>query len=111
MHWNILTTEAQVKELLEKSYIKHQLVFKHSTRCSTSSMIKNRLERSEASPDIDFHFLDLIAYRPLSNKIANELNVSHESPQVLLIRDGKCIYDESHYAIFMEEIEKQCQHT
>ncbi|HTN08377.1 bacillithiol system redox-active protein YtxJ [Agriterribacter sp.] len=104
MNWNILTTEAQLAEILEKSKGRPQLIYKHSTRCGTSSMIKSRLERSAMPPEIDFHFIDLIAYRALSGKIAEELHVRHESPQVLLIQNGECTYHESHYAIDMEEI-------
>lgn len=107
MKWNLLTSEAQLTELLEKSKVNPQVIFKHSKRCSTSSMIKNRLERSAIPPEIDCHFLDLITYRALSNKIAEELDVRHESPQVLLIQNGECIYHENHSAIYMEEIAAQ----
>ena len=104
MDWNILTAEVQLTELLEKSKVNPQLIYKHSTRCGTSSMIKNRLERSAAPAGVDFNYLDLIAYRSLSNKIAEDLKVTHESPQVLLIRNGECIYHQSHSAIYMEDI-------
>ncbi|HRO46912.1 bacillithiol system redox-active protein YtxJ [Agriterribacter sp.] len=104
MNWNVLTTEAQLTELLEKSKVNPQVIYKHSTRCGTSSMIKNRLERGPVPPEIDFHFIDLITYRALSNKIAEDLGVRHESPQVLLIRNGECVYHESHYAVYMEDI-------
>lgn len=107
MNWNLLTSEAQLTELLEKSKVNPQVIFKHSTRCSTSSMIKNRIERESVPPGIDFHFLDLIANRSLSNKVAEDFKVNHESPQVLLVRNGECVYHESHYAIFMEEIAAQ----
>jgi len=107
MNWNELTTEAQWSELLGKSESIPQLVFKHSTRCSISSMIWKRLERSEAPAGIDFYFLDLIRFRDLSNKIAEDMRVEHQSPQVLLIRQGKCIYNESHNAIQMAEIAEQ----
>lgn len=104
MNWCTLTTEEQLKTLLEKSHTKPQLIFKHSTRCSISSTVKTRLERSAVPSTIDFHYLDLIANRSLSNKIADELKVYHESPQVLLIKNGECIFDESHLAVYMDEI-------
>ena len=107
MNWNILTSEAQLTELLEKSKVNPQVIFKHSTRCSISSMIKNRIERESVPPGIDFHFLDLIANRSLSNRVAEDFKVNHESPQVLLVRNGECVYHESHYAIYMEEIAVQ----
>lgn len=104
MKWNKLETEAQWQQILESSKSRLQLVYKHSTRCSISSVVKSRLERAAEPTDIDFHFLDLIAYRSISNKIAEDLRVQHESPQVLLIKDGKCIYNESHTAINMDDI-------
>ena len=107
MNWNLLTSEAQLTELLEKSKVNPQVIFKHSTRCSISSMIKNRIERESVPPGIDFHFLDLIANRSLSNRVAEDFKVNHESPQVLLVRNGECVYHESHYAIYMEEIAVQ----
>lgn len=82
------------------------MIFKHSTRCATSSMAKSRLERSEPPGITDFYFLDLIKYRDLSNRIAEDFNVHHASPQVLLIKNEICVYDESHNGIRMSEIEQ-----
>jgi len=107
MNWTVLNTEEQLAEIINKSHSKAQVIFKHSIRCSISSMVKSRLEKSEAPDSIDFHYLDLINYRSLSNKIAEDLNVYHESPQVLFIKDGECIYDESHMAIRMDDIAEQ----
>ncbi|MDQ6757778.1 MAG: bacillithiol system redox-active protein YtxJ [Bacteroidota bacterium] len=107
MTWISLLNEEQLNELKEKSYSKPQVIFKHSTRCSISNMAKNRLERSSQSTDLNFYFLDLIKHRNISNKIAEDFKVYHESPQVLVIRNGECIYDESHSGIDMEEIVEQ----
>ena len=96
--------EAGLTEIKKRSSQQPQVIYKHSTRCGVSSMIRSRLERAGLPGHIDFHFLDLIAHRSLSDKIAHEFSVKHESPQVLLIRDGKCIYDESHSGISMDEI-------
>ena len=54
--------------------------------------------------NVDFHYLDLLNYRPISAEIASFFQVHHESPQLLLIKDGECIYDESHYGIMMDEL-------
>ena len=70
-------------------------------------MAKNRLERSDMPTGADFYYLDLLKYRNISNKIESLFNVPHESPQVILIKDGKCKYDESHSGISMEEIAAQ----
>jgi monothiol bacilliredoxin len=106
MDWIELTKESQLSEIKEKSKNKPQVIFKHSSRCSISSMAKSRLERTTPPPNIDFYFLDLIRYRDISNKIVEEFKVYHESPQILMIRNGECVYDESHSGISMAEIEE-----
>ncbi|MEO5893723.1 MAG: bacillithiol system redox-active protein YtxJ [Ferruginibacter sp.] len=107
MDWKELTTESQLIEIKEQSKNKPQLIFKHSSRCSISGVAKNRLERGTPPGNIDFYFLDLLSNRDISNKIAEEFSVHHESPQVLLIKNGQCVYDESHSGITMDEIEEQ----
>lgn len=107
MNWINLKNNTQIKEIVEKSIVKPQVIFKHSTRCSISAMAKGRLERCNTPENADFYFLDLIAYRSLSNQISSEFKVFHESPQILVIKNGECIYDESHGSITMDEIEEQ----
>lgn len=107
MNWIPLTSEEQLPQIIAQSQSKSQLIFKHSSRCSVSSMALSRLERAVAPDTIDFYFLDLIKYRSLSAQVAETFKVFHESPQVLLIRKGECIYDESHSGIRMEDISEQ----
>lgn len=107
MNWIDLQDETQLERIKESSKDRPQIIFKHSTRCSISSMAKNRLDKATAPTGIDFHFLDLLKHRSLSNKIAEDFNVYHESPQVLLIKDAECIYDESHNGISIDEIVEQ----
>lgn len=104
MNWNKLEEEEELNEIINRSKLRPQLIYKHSTRCSISSMVKNRLERSGPPETMDFYFLDLIRHRSLSDKIAEHFGVRHESPQVLLIRDGRCVYDESHTAIQLQHL-------
>lgn len=104
MMWKDLTEMGQLDAIREQSKVNPVVIFKHSTRCSISSMAKARLEREQAPEGIDFYYLDLIRYRPISNKIAEDFSVYHESPQILVIVNGECIYDESHSAISMREI-------
>lgn len=104
MNWKKLNTEDDLQQLIRASHEKPQAIFKHSTRCSISSMVKSRVDRKENPDNIDFNFLDLIAHRSLSNKIAEIFNVNHESPQMLLIKNGECIYDESHNGISVEDV-------
>jgi bacillithiol system protein YtxJ len=107
MNWINLTQEEQLQQIKINSKNKPQVIFKHSTRCSISSMAKNRLEKSAQPDEIDFYFLDLIKYRPISNKIAELFKVYHASPQILLIKNDECVYDESHSGIDMGEIIEQ----
>jgi len=107
MHWIHLTDEEQLKGILTNSQLRPQLIFKHSTRCSISAVALQRLQKVAQPADIDFYFLDLLAYRSLSNRVAEVFDVHHESPQVLLIRNGECVYDESHMGISMNDIVDQ----
>ena len=104
MHWIHLTDEEQLKGIISKSQNRPQVIFKHSTRCSISAVALQRLQKVDQPADIDFYFLDLLANRPLSAKISEVFKVQHESPQVLVVKDGECIYDESHLSISMNEI-------
>lgn len=107
MNWIDLQTEEQLESIKQQSFTRPGVIFKHSTRCSISSMAKNRLDKSPLPDQADFYLLDLIKHRTLSNKIAEDFNVWHESPQILIIKDGKCIYDESHSGITMKDIQTQ----
>ncbi|MBX2906573.1 MAG: bacillithiol system redox-active protein YtxJ [Taibaiella sp.] len=104
MNWIELTSEEQLAEIKETSNVKPVVVFKHSTRCSLSIMAKNRLDKMEPDGAADYFYLDLLRFRNLSNKIAEDFSVHHESPQVLLIKNGECIYEESHNGIMTDEI-------
>jgi len=107
MNWIELTTEQQLEQIKEQSKEQPVVIFKHSTRCSISSMAKSRLERETPTENVPFYYLDLIRYRAISNKVAEEFKVVHESPQILLIKNGECTYEESHNGISMAEITEQ----
>ena len=109
MNWIPLTSEKQLEQILENSRTKPQVIFKHSIRCGISSMAKSRLERSQPPGSIDFYYLDLINYRNISNRLSELFKIVHESPQVLLIKNGECVYEESHSGIRMEEIIEQAE--
>jgi len=104
MNWIDLNNQQQLVDIKELSKTRPQIIFKHSTRCSISTMAKSRLERSAQPQSVDFYCLDLLQYRTLSDQIAQEFAVSHESPQILLIQNTECIYQESHSGIMMDEI-------
>lgn len=110
MNWNKLDASSQIEELKQLSYEKPVLIFKHSTRCSVSSMSLDRLLRNWKTDDqkkIMPYFLDLISNRPLSNQIEVEFGIPHESPQVIIVKEGKAIYDNSHFGISYQEIMEQ----
>lgn len=105
MNWNTLTSSEQLAHLKEESTRQPVLVFKHSTRCSISAAALARLERSWKDDNgIKPYYLDLLSYRSLSNDIATLFGVEHQSPQALLIRNGNCIYTESHMGIDVSEM-------
>jgi bacillithiol system protein YtxJ len=103
MKWLQLQSADQIQSI--KQNAGYSIIFKHSTRCSISMMAKRKFELdwSELPDDISLYFLDLIQYRELSNLVATTFHVHHESPQLLLIKDGECILDQSHGSISVEE--------
>lgn len=97
VNWTELTNVAQLLEVAAISNEKPVVIFKHSTRCSISRMALKQFEREyDLNESVDTYFLDLIAHRDISNEIASRFNVYHESPQLILIRNGKAIYNVSH---------------
>jgi len=84
------------------------VLFKHSTTCGISAGAKQRLEINwdRLEGDFDFYYLDLLAHRGVSNAIARKWNVRHESPQIIIIKDDKAVYNTSHGSINTEVIAK-----
>lgn len=107
MNWIPLNSVTQLEEIKLQSNTKPVVIFKHSTRCSISTMAKGRLDRAMQPEGVDFYYLDLLAYRPLSNLIAEMFAVPHESPQLLLIKNAACVYEETHNGIDMDELIEQ----
>jgi bacillithiol system protein YtxJ len=110
MNWNNLTNENQLEEIKEASHNQPIMILKHSTTCSISATALSRLERAwkdEEAKNLKPYYLDLLKLRPISNKIAQDFGVEHESPQILIIKDGKSVYDASHFDIRFDEIVKK----
>lgn len=102
MNWNKLTSVEQVNEIVEESKTVFVLIFKHSTRCSISATSLARLERNwnrQELGSIKPYYLDLISFREVSNLIAQKFHVEHQSPQLLIIENGKSVFDRSHLDI------------
>lgn len=110
MDWIELKNEELLDTIKSESVTRPVVLFKHSSRCSTSSMVLGRLERAwnkQEMNDVKFYFLNLISYRAVSQKVAELFGVEHESPQVLVIYKGACVYSNSHYGINYQDIKSQ----
>jgi bacillithiol system protein YtxJ len=105
--WRLLTDLGQFEEMLQESYTQPVVVFKHSTRCSISRMALRQFENQwNLEGKMVPYFLDLLEYRPISNTIATQLEVIHQSPQVIVIRNGCSVYHASHERISVEELQQ-----
>ena len=107
MNWITLKSPDQLEALRAESKNQTIVIFKHSTRCSISSMSLDRLLRNWKQGDeekVEPYYLDLISFRALSDQIEDEFGVEHASPQVILVKDGKAVYDNSHFGISYSEI-------
>lgn len=96
--WNYLTAVSQLDQVVEDSKTQKVIVFKHSTRCSISASVLNKFEK-QVGEGYKLYFLDLISHRDISAAIADKFQVVHQSPQALLIEDGKVTQHDSHYGI------------
>ena len=99
--WIALNSINQLDTIVEASMIKTQVIFKYSTRCGISRMVLNQfVDNYNLSEDeLDLHFLDLIDYRDVSNEVGYKFQVLHESPQVLIIKNGVVVAHASHSGI------------
>ena len=102
--WKELSSLKQIEDIKKSSSDNPVIIYKHSTRCAISSVALDRLERQWDLKGIEFYYLDLIRYRNVSNAIEKVFGVYHQSPQVLLIKNGHSIYDVSHMAINYTEL-------
>ncbi len=101
----------QLNEIINNSHEKPIIIFKHSTRCSVSRMalkqFENEFDVETLHCNVSTYLLDLLEYRPISNEIASRFGVFHQSPQLLLIKDGKSVYDVSHSDIDAEALKRK----
>jgi len=108
VNWVPLTEMTQLDEIIEESKTTTVLILKHSTRCSISIMAKNGLDKTwdiEHS-NLKTYYLDLLKFRPISNQLAETFNIHHQSPQILVIKNGKCDYSATHSDIDTRSIKK-----
>jgi bacillithiol system protein YtxJ len=102
MNWNTIDNVSQIDLLKKESEQQTVLIFKHSTSCSISRTVLDRLERhwkAEDAPQAKPYFLDLLSHRDVSKQLVDVFGVQHESPQALIIKNGKVVYHNSHFGI------------
>ncbi|MEL4308693.1 bacillithiol system redox-active protein YtxJ [Joostella sp. CR20] len=106
LDWNPLTDVAQFETIKEESKSICVIIFKHSTRCGISRFALSNFEASYAIPaeSAKLYYLDILNFREVSNAVANTFDVIHESPQLLIIKNGKVVYSESHGQIDADKI-------
>ena len=103
--WRPLTDLGQLNEIINLSTQKPVIIFKHSTRCSISRMVLKQFENEfDLDEKVVPYFLDLLEYRNISNEIASRFGVQHQSPQVIVIKDGRSVYNASHESIAVEKL-------
>jgi bacillithiol system protein YtxJ len=107
INWVLLDDNSKLLKAIEESFTKDVVIFKHSTTCSISLMAKRRLEEDwDDLENVIPYYLDLKTFRSISDEVAERFSVHHESPQILLIRQGECIYDASHFDITIAELKE-----
>jgi len=106
--WKTLASREDFYTLMEESLVKPQIIFKDSTRCGVSAFAKERLRAGHALIDgkADVHYLSVLEFRSVSDLVAKELKVIHQSPQIIVVKDRKAVWTTSHNAIDAEKIAK-----
>ena len=103
--WRPLTDFGQLNEIIDLSTEKPVLIFKHSTRCSISRMVLKQFENEfDLQDKVIPYFIDLLEFRNVSNEIAIRFGVTHQSPQIILVKDGKAVYNASHESIDIRKL-------
>lgn len=106
--WRQLTDLGELNEIINESTEKPVAIFKHSTTCGISRMAWNLFQKNYniSEDQMSFYYLDLLNYRAISNEIASRFDVVHQSPQLIVIKDGKAVYNVSHENIDASRLEQ-----
>ena len=94
-----LESEAQLKDIMVLSNEQKMYLLKHSTRCGFSKIVMNKLDRRISEIGKTYFLLDVIKYRSLSNLIVDKYKVRHESPQLLIFKNGELVKHDSHSGV------------
>jgi len=107
INWSTLSDIAQLDTIINDSDSKTQVIFKHSTRCGISSSVLRKFEQQfDNKSTVSLHFLDLLNYRSISNEIVKRFDVVHQSPQLLVLKNGVVVTHDSHYTILDIDVTK-----
>lgn len=106
--WQVLDREDQLSAIITQSYEQPVAIFKHSVSCGISNMAKFQLENGWDIPEdqLAFYYLDLLSYRSVSNAIAQQLSVIHQSPQLILLENGEVVFHTSHHGVHLSGLKK-----
>lgn len=105
--WKTIKSEEDLEKAIKQSYENRVAIFKHSTSCFISKTVLKNFEKEIENSDeqnVGFYFLDLLAFRPISNKIAEDFGIRHESPQLIVFENGEPINNASHQDISLSQI-------
>lgn len=107
LDFKTISDEADISDILSASYKRTQVIYKHSTRCATSFFALKNIQQlpDEAKARADFYMIDVIGQRKLSTQVAEQLNVRHESPQLILLKDAEVYWHGSHHQVNAEALE------
>ncbi|QTE23393.1 bacillithiol system redox-active protein YtxJ [Polaribacter cellanae] len=108
LNWISLTSLEQLETIKKESETESVLIFKHSTRCGISSMVIKQFEKlfSEEHKNLKVYYLDLLNYRDISDEVGYSFQVMHQSPQLIVVRNGVSVYDASHYEITQTDLSR-----
>jgi len=106
INWITISTIVHVDEAIANSSNRPSVFFKHSVTCGISAAAEHRLQSkwNFSGEDMNFYYLDLLAHRSVSNYIAEKLGVIHQSPQIIVVKDGEVIFHNSHHSISVETL-------
>ena len=108
LSWTPLISLEEINTIKEISINQSILIFKHSTRCGISRMVIKQFESlfNEENKQLKVYYLDLLNFREVSSKLSEVFQVIHQSPQLLVVKNGISVYQESHYEITKVNLSK-----
>ncbi len=111
--WQTVETPQDIQTIIDRSHQHPCIIYKHSPRCGISHSVKERFEKNwkAAESEAELYYVDVVGQRAISDQIAQTFDVTHQSPQALVLNDGKVIFDTSHRAITAEALQEAISST